>query len=136
CNAGTCAACVVDLGLGRLHACMLVHDGTIWCSGANDRGQLGNGAIGANTATPVQVIDASGPVRDAVAVAGGTAHSCAIRAGGAVWCWGGAYSGQLGNGGLVDSPLAVPVSTGTGALSGIVELGLQRDVSCARGGAG
>jgi alpha-tubulin suppressor-like RCC1 family protein len=50
---------------------------------------------------------------DAVQLASGGSHSCAVRASGKVACWGQNLFGQLGNGpsaSLLDEPQAVPVS--------------------------
>src|SRR4051812_36162130 len=35
-------------------------------------------------------------------VAAGYAHTCSIRTPGTLWCWGGNYSGQLGDGTLTN----------------------------------
>ena len=34
---------VIAIAPGARHACALKNDGTVWCWGKNDRGQLGNG---------------------------------------------------------------------------------------------
>ena len=70
CNAGTLL-------------CARLADGTVSCFGDNDVGQLGDG-----TRTPR---DRPAPVqglRDAVDLAVGCSHACALRAGGEVVCWG------------------------------------------------
>lgn len=46
----------------------------------------------------------------------GIGHACAVR-GGAAYCWGGNYDGQLGNGTTTDSNVPVAVST-SGVLAG------------------
>ncbi len=42
-------ACSKAVATGDLHACAVRNDGTVWCWGANDFGQLGDGT----TDTPV-----------------------------------------------------------------------------------
>jgi len=44
------------------------------------------------------------------AIAAGLRHTCAIGAGGGVWCWGAGEAGQLGHGRFSDSRTPVPVS--------------------------
>ena len=41
---------------------------------------------------------------------GGLEHSCALRAGGAMACWGYGVDGELGNGASATSFTAVPVT--------------------------
>ena len=46
------------LSAGGAHSCAIKTDGTTWCWGFNDRGQLGNGTdIDAHTPTPVSNIN-------------------------------------------------------------------------------
>lgn len=54
----------------------------------------------------------------AVAVAGGSSHSVALKADGSVWAWGRGDFGQLGNGTMVDSSVPAPV-TGLANVSAI-----------------
>src|SRR5438876_452365 len=97
---------------GGYHTCALLADGTAWCWGRSDDGQLGNGAR-ASASTPVPV----GGITGAVAVSAGVLHSCALLADGTVKCWGavgpGNDFGQLGNGATTGSSTPVTV-TGTG----------------------
>jgi len=46
---------VHSVAAGYHHTCALLADGSVWCWGANDRGQLGNGSPGGAVATPVEV---------------------------------------------------------------------------------
>ena len=130
---------VTDVALGLMHACSLENDGTIWCSGVNDHGELGNGAFTPMTATPTEVVDALGPITDALSISAGKYHTCAVRArdGGSVWCWGQNPAGQLGNASQLDSSIAVEVlATAGGVLTGAAEVTLGDRYSCARTTAG
>jgi alpha-tubulin suppressor-like RCC1 family protein len=72
--------------------------GTILAWGRDDRGQLANPAT-ANDATPTQVAI----VGNAVAVAGGSQHSLALKPDGTLFSWGNDTFGELGDG-TVGSP--------------------------------
>jgi alpha-tubulin suppressor-like RCC1 family protein len=87
----------VQLAAGLYHTCAVLGDGTaaeVYCWGANQYGQLGDGAVAINrdTAAPVRGLT------DAVQVVAGDTHTCALTGDGAVWCWGSGNFGQLGSG--------------------------------------
>lgn len=92
---------VTAIDAGSQLTCAIVGEG-VWCWGANDVGQLGDGT-NRSSATPVRVIG----IDDAVALSAGANHACAIRRDRSVWCWGRNAQGQLGDGTRRDS--AVPV---------------------------
>jgi len=79
-------------------------DGTVSCWGANPFGQIGNGTTGA-AFSPALV---SGVI-NAVAVAAGGAHSCAVLVDGTARCWGANSSGQLGDNGVSGGHSLTPV---------------------------
>ena len=95
------------IAAGGGHSCALRRGGTISCWGANWDGRLGNGQSGNNAGSliPVQVEG----IADATAIAAGSGHSCALRRGGTISCWGGNYWGQLGNGTNWNSSVPVQV---------------------------
>lgn len=93
-------------------SCALRQDGTIWCWGADDYGQLGNGATTGDQNTPVQV---SG-ITDAVDIELGENHACALRENGTVWCWGDNSEKSLGDGTTDDAAEPVQVSGVTTAV--------------------
>ena len=128
CSSGTCAKCVTDIALGRHAACVLKHDGTVWCAGENMNGQLGFGLAGPPVTEWVQARDStSAAITDATAVAAGWESACAVRANGTVWCWG-RISG---------APSAVRVvRTDDTTLIGIVEIAAGQNHACGRDGAG
>ena len=68
--------------------------GGVVCWGRGMSGRLGNGS-NANQTTPVAVSGLS----DAVAIATGGEHTCALRTTGEVACWGAGGNGRLGDGG-------------------------------------
>lgn len=96
------------LALGFSHSCARMLDSTVRCWGSNYSGELGNGADASSGDAPDQLrpVMVQG-INDAVAIASGTSHTCAVRKSGKVSCWGGNFSGALGNG--KDTPSSVPV---------------------------
>lgn len=82
------------VGAGSYHTCAIATAGALWCWGKNASGQLGVLVNGSAT-TPQRV---TGLAPAAGAVAGGLYHTCALTTAGAVWCWGGNSSGQVGDG--------------------------------------
>jgi alpha-tubulin suppressor-like RCC1 family protein len=138
CATGTCQGdCVTDVAFARRHSCMIRHDGTVWCSGDNTYGQLGTNMTGPAVAAFVQASDAAGVISDATGIGAGSYHTCVVRTGGTVWCWGANSQGQLGDNTVTASPVAVQVvKSGPTPLTGIVEItGGDRD-TCARDNAG
>ena len=79
---------------GSAHTLMLAEDGKVWALGANNYGQLGNGAFGGESLEPRKVAGLDG----IVAVLAGGSHSVALKNDGTVWTWGYNGSGQLGDG--------------------------------------
>jgi alpha-tubulin suppressor-like RCC1 family protein len=78
---------------GPSHACAIRTDGTVWCWGSNEEGQLGQGCSELFD-KPVRVPNVTGAVDGGV----GNAHTCVVRKDGTVWCWGTNESGELGIG--------------------------------------
>ena len=84
---------------GTTHTCATRTDGTLWCWGANDSGQLGIGG-GTDQDRPRQVTT---PAAGGWAgVTAGYDHTCATRTGGTLWCWGYNGNGELGLGNHTD----------------------------------
>ncbi len=125
---------VVDVAAGSDHTCALTLSGSVYCWGANDQGQLGNGGT-TEQLTPVQVID-SGASRIAL----GAKTSCALMTDGGVKCWGLGSVGQLGDGGsgagyYQKAPVDVLLSAGH-PLAGAIQIALGTDFACALVGRG
>ena len=79
---------------GRNHTCALLGTGAAICWGSNLNSQFGDGTT-TNRLTPTAV---TGLDSDVTAITGGTRHTCALLATGAVTCWGDNTDGQLGDG--------------------------------------
>lgn len=87
------------------HTVLLNPDGTVWCIGSNNHGQLGIGTIDSAIHEPVLVTGFT----KVKAVAAGASHSVALRKDGTVWTWGRNEAGQLGTGNRIDSATPVQV---------------------------
>ena len=108
----------VQLAAGYLHTCARRADGEVRCWGDNGAGQLGDGvpfdaASGAPALAPQDVVG----INDAIDVTSGVTHSCAIRKGGSVMCWGVNTFGQLGDGTMQRSSRPVAVAGVTDAVA-------------------
>jgi YD repeat-containing protein len=97
---------VTQVAAGYLHSLALRSDGTVWAWGSDDFGEIGNGTIGHNQTTPVQVVGLTNVVK----IAAGGYFSLALRSDGTVWAWGENNTGQLGDGSTINSPVPVQVS--------------------------
>jgi alpha-tubulin suppressor-like RCC1 family protein len=90
--------------------CALDAAGKAFCWGANYSGQLGRGI------STYFVSDTALEVSDGLTFTALTAskslHTCGLAAGGAAWCWGINYAGQLGSGAINDT-LSVPMAVTT-----------------------
>lgn len=76
------------------HTCGLQADGTVWCWGYADDGQLGTGTTDASS-VPMRITEISD---FKTLVAHGGSFGCALQSAGEPWCWGKNYRGQLGLG--------------------------------------
>lgn len=122
---------VLDKGLdlhgvscGAEFACALGPDGTAWCWGSNEFGQLGNGAVGtsANAATPIVGFAFT-------TITAGARHACGVKPDNSVWCWGEGTSGQLGTGG--SKGLGAPTLVGMVSAAADRPLALGNDFTLA-----
>jgi alpha-tubulin suppressor-like RCC1 family protein len=94
-----------EVAAGGMHTCA-ISDGRMFCWGTNRHGEAGDGSTVADARLPARVGEAS----DWTGVAAGRMHSCGLRAGGSLWCWGWNGSGQLGDGtAWYPSPVAVRI---------------------------
>ena len=73
---------------GSSHTCAIVGGGAVKCWGGNFFGQIGTGMIGGGWNTPVPVIG----ITNAVAIAAGDFHTCALLSDGSARCWGAEFA--------------------------------------------
>ena len=106
---------VKAVAAGGVHTLLLKEDGTVWASGDNPYGQLGNGTK-SYSCTPIQVVGIDGGVKE---IAAGEIFSVALKEDGTVWTWGADDYGQLcnGSGGSSISPLKVPGANSVKAIT-------------------
>ena len=83
------------ISAGVMYTGAIDQNGSLWMWGDNKYGQLGNGNIGGNQATAVNVLN------NVVSVSCGGSHTAAIKADGSLWMWGDDQYGQIGVGGNV-----------------------------------
>lgn len=103
------------VGAGAFFTCGLTTGGSAYCWGDNSLGQLGNGSAASSSSVPVLV--SGGWVFASLAV--GYEHACGATSAGAVYCWGGNGSGQLGDGTTTNRSTPVQVLGGL-TLQGVV----------------
>jgi len=125
---------VAAVSAGWTDACALTKSGKVYCWGFNGDGELGNGATsGPGTCNGQQdcsysPVAVSG-VSDAVAIGAGGDASCAVLSIGSVDCWGGEYTGELGNGKIANG--SDPTATGVLGISDAVAVGAGSGYACA-----
>ncbi|MDH4460333.1 MAG: BACON domain-containing carbohydrate-binding protein [Flectobacillus sp.] len=96
---------------GDTHSLFLKTDGTVWVTGANSYGQLGDGTTTKRN-TPVQV------VTGVKAIATGEKHSLFLKIDGSLWVAGSSINGQLGDGTFYSRKLSPEqVATGIDAIA-------------------
>jgi hypothetical protein len=89
---------------GEGHGCMVTEKG-LMCWGLNNYGQLGDGSMNNSGGAAVNV---SG-IKNAIDLAAGYGHTCAIVGQDTIKCWGRNTYGQLGDGTNKDSSIPVKV---------------------------
>lgn len=116
---------VQAVAVGPTHACALTEVGGVKCWGRNNGGQLGDGGD-IDRLLPRTV---TGLESSVLALAAGGLHTCALNSGSGVSCWGGNFSGQLGDGTTEVKRLTpVPVS---GLLGGVTAVAAGGQHTCA-----
>jgi alpha-tubulin suppressor-like RCC1 family protein len=103
------------ISAGARHTCGVQTDGTLWCWGSNDHGQIGDGAVGGQYQRLVPTEVGGDFWLDVFA---GQSHTCGLRSDHVVACWGSGE--QLGVEGMSFSstPIALELSAPIRALAG------------------
>jgi alpha-tubulin suppressor-like RCC1 family protein/fibronectin type 3 domain-containing protein len=82
----------VDIGAGYFHSCGIRSDGSVWCWGSSNSGELGSTSANTDVAVPATAFTTN----DALSITCGQLFTCVLRRNGQVWCWGANSAGQLG----------------------------------------
>ena len=114
----------LSLATGEWNTCAVRDNGDVYCWGRNGNGQIGNGQTGTAACGTSghkckdQPTQTNSLGSDAVSIAFGHQHACALLDNGAVKCWGRNNAGQLGvSGGDKNTPQTVNLGTGRTAMS-------------------
>jgi alpha-tubulin suppressor-like RCC1 family protein len=119
----------IALAAGTNQSCAVTAAGAVYCWGAGGTGQLGDGGS-VDRYAPVQVvgIGGSGTLGNAVQVACGAAHCCALARDGSIACWGDDSHGQLGDN-RSGAQSATPVAVSSAEV--FEQIAANGDQSCA-----
>ncbi len=105
---------------GYSHTCVLGSDSNIYCWGADDSAQLGDGAMTPSRSVPVTVPTGVIPTSVTLtSISAGSTQSCATVSDNKAYCWGSNQGGYLGNGistSGVSGPSATPFPVVQGAM--------------------
>lgn len=116
-----------SVSAGFSHACGIRSSGRLFCWGQNDRGQVGDGSTSDRLSPTSLAMLPDGWVT----VSLGARHSCGIREAGDLYCWGGNYSGQVGDGTTTDRPAPTVIAVGAAwrsvAAGGSMSCGVRVD---------
>jgi alpha-tubulin suppressor-like RCC1 family protein len=108
---------IIDVAAGNIHTCAVRNDGTGWCWGNNDWGQLGDGTLTGHVA-PTQVTTTA-----LASVTAAATFTCARKTTGTLVCWGDGGYGQLGDGTGTSRPAGATVSLLGNTVSGVAVRG-------------
>jgi len=102
---------IIAIAAGEKHSLFLKNDGTVWATGYNAYGQLGDNTT-VNKNTPIQIPG----LTSVVAIGAGDMHSIFVKSGGSVLACGRNLYGQVGDGTAVNNKL-IPTAT---SISGVI----------------
>jgi alpha-tubulin suppressor-like RCC1 family protein len=116
------------MGAGESHAFAATTAGAVYGWGANQYGQVGNGATDDLIDSPAVISGVAGTVRD---FAASVRHTLALTEDGAVWGWGDNCTGQLGDGSAIDRLTPVRVQFPPGTVVTAIDAASDTDAPCA-----
>jgi hypothetical protein len=127
----------VEVRLGYQTACARKTDGTVWCWGGNDYGELGTPSDTVSQSSyPMQISFPAGGSQQAIRlVSGPDATFCALMQDSTVVCWGDNDNNQAGATEVADAaaPTLVLTASGGPPLSGVIDIADDAYTSiCAR----
>ncbi len=96
---------------GTDHVCGIQSDSSAWCFGLNTAGALG---INSTKASPVAAKVGGTTPGTWLSISAGMNHTCGIKQGGVMYCWGNGTLGALGTGDVTNALLPAPVQTEAG----------------------
>ena len=96
---------------GAYSTFVIKSDGTLWATGSDVNGQLGDGTFGQGHVfkTLIQI----GNATNWKAIAPNSYHTLALKTDGTLWAWGLNTSGQVGNGSSLEQHVPVQIGTAT-----------------------
>lgn len=114
------------LAVGAEHICLLRSDGSVWCAGDNEFGQLGDPSRDTSSGPDLSWTRLPS-LSDVVQVDASDNNTCARTSIGDLWCWGINTNGSLGVGmsGVVTEPTQVELPSAADDVS------VGNDASCA-----
>jgi alpha-tubulin suppressor-like RCC1 family protein len=89
--------------------CATGEDGSVWCFGDDDFGEMGNGVTTTETLPLTQATSSA----TWVTVSCSLGQTCALDDTGNIWCWGDNRDGQVGDDLPGEAPALTPVQAGT-----------------------
>jgi alpha-tubulin suppressor-like RCC1 family protein len=113
-----------DLSAGKDFTCAVSEGSRVYCWGAGESGQLGNGS-NSDSAVPVEVSGLGDISIDKIE--SGQSHACLLTDQGKMLCWGANEHGQLGDATTMDSPVPVKVSV---ISEEVFQMALGEDFTC------
>ena len=128
----------VDLGASRTavridadmsNTCAVVDNGSLYCWGTNNQGQLNDDPSQLMRQTTPRWIDLGGNTASTVSV--GSMNVCSILNNGSLYCWGNDDYGQLARGGVSGLDSWTPVYVGFGAGVTVAQINLGNQHLCA-----
>jgi alpha-tubulin suppressor-like RCC1 family protein len=112
---------------GEFFTCAVGESGKVYCWGRDEIGQVGDGS--ASSAPKHAPAEVEG-IEDALDVALGNEHACAVLESGELACWGNDYHGQLGDGTSDQMPKHSPILVPD--LTDVVEVTANWKHTCVR----